>query len=49
MTDENLVTKFRGQADGVLTAQQTDEILYLCWSVSSLDDVASIPRASVPV
>jgi 2-methylcitrate dehydratase PrpD len=48
MTDEDLETKFRGQAEGVLSAKKTDELLSLCWSVSDLDDAASIARASVP-
>jgi 2-methylcitrate dehydratase PrpD len=48
MTDEDLVSKFRGQAEGVLPSKQVDELLSLCWSVSSLDDAARIARASVP-
>jgi 2-methylcitrate dehydratase PrpD len=48
MTDEDLVAKFRGQARGVLSAKEMDELLSLCWSVSDLDDAARIARAAVP-
>jgi 2-methylcitrate dehydratase PrpD len=49
MTDKDLEDKFRSQADGVLTASQTKELLSLSWSISSLDDSGAIARAAVPL
>jgi 2-methylcitrate dehydratase PrpD len=48
LSDKDLETKFRGQADGVLAASAIDPLLSLCWSVESLTDVAAIAKASVP-
>jgi 2-methylcitrate dehydratase PrpD len=48
LTDRDLETKFRGQADGLLTGSGIDELLSLCWRVGSLPDAAAIAKASVP-
>ncbi len=48
LSDRDLETKFRGQADSVLSASQAQELLSLSWSVASLPDAAAIAKASVP-
>jgi 2-methylcitrate dehydratase PrpD len=48
LSDRDLETKFRGQAEGVLSAARIDELLALCWRVASLADAATIAKASVP-
>jgi 2-methylcitrate dehydratase PrpD len=48
LTDRDLETKFRGQAEGVLAASAIDELLSLCWRAASLPDAAAIAKASVP-
>ena len=46
MTDADLEAKFRGQAEGVLTSKQTEDLIALCWSVGTLKEAAEIARAS---
>jgi 2-methylcitrate dehydratase PrpD len=48
LSDRDLETKFRGQAEGVISASQMEELLGLCWRVSSLPDAAAIAKATVP-
>jgi 2-methylcitrate dehydratase PrpD len=48
LSDRDLESKFRGQAEGVLSTAQVEELLALCWRVASLPDAAAIPKASVP-
>jgi len=48
LSDRDLETKFRGQADSVLSASQAQGLLSLCWSVASLPNAAAIATASVP-
>ena len=48
LSDRDLETKFRGQADSVLSESQALELLSLSWSVASLPDAAAIAKASVP-
>jgi len=48
LSDRDLETKFRGQADSVLSTSEAQELLAFCWSVASLPDAAAIPKASVP-
>jgi 2-methylcitrate dehydratase PrpD len=48
LTDRDLETKFRGQAEGVLAPSAIDELLALCWRVASLPDAGAIAKASVP-
>lgn len=44
MTDDQLETKFRGQAEGVIPSEQADALLELCWEVVTLPDASEIPR-----
>jgi 2-methylcitrate dehydratase PrpD len=48
LSDRDLETKFRGQAEGVLSRDRMEELLSLCWSVGALPDAAAIAKASVP-
>ena len=48
LTDRDLETKFRGQAEGVLSEAEIRNLLSLCWSVASIPDAAAIAKASVP-
>ncbi|HJS74410.1 MAG TPA: MmgE/PrpD family protein [Vicinamibacteria bacterium] len=48
LTDRDLETKFRGQAEAVLAASAIHPLLSLCWNVASLPDAAAIAKASVP-
>lgn len=48
LTDAQLEAKFRGLAEGILSARQIDQLISLCSSVASLPDSAAIARASVP-
>ena len=48
LSDRDLETKFRGQAEGLLSGGEIQELLSLCWSVASLPDAAAIAKASVP-
>jgi 2-methylcitrate dehydratase PrpD len=48
LSDRDLETKFRGQAEGLLFAGEIQELLSLCWSVAALPDVSAIAKASVP-
>ena len=46
MSDADLEAKFRGLAEGILTGQQSSEVIRLCWSVESLPDAGAIARAA---
>jgi 2-methylcitrate dehydratase PrpD len=48
LTDRDLETKFRGQAEGLLSEAEIRDLLSLCWSVASIPDAAAIAKASVP-
>jgi 2-methylcitrate dehydratase PrpD len=48
MSDADLEAKFRALADGILTPQQSDELIRLCWAVGTLPDAGAIARAAVP-
>ena len=48
LSNADLETKFRGQAEGVLSEGEIQELLSLCWSVASLPNAAAIATASVP-
>ncbi len=48
MSDADLEAKFRGLAQGVLPAKQTDELIALCWAAETLDHAAAIARAAIP-
>ncbi len=46
MSNADLEKKFRGLAEGILTAEQADHLIELCWSIESLADVSRIPLAA---
>jgi 2-methylcitrate dehydratase PrpD len=48
LSDRDLETKFRGQAEGILSESELQALLSLCWSVASVPDAAAIATASVP-
>lgn len=48
MSDADLEAKFRGLAAGVLSSAQVEEIIALCWRITTLDDVGALCRAAVP-
>lgn len=48
MSDQDIEDKFRSLVSEILADPQADELVDLCWSVSELEDVADIPRATVP-
>ncbi len=49
MSDADLEAKFTGLAKGILPAEQISRLIGLCWSITALEDVAEISRASVPL
>jgi 2-methylcitrate dehydratase PrpD len=44
MTDEDLSTKFRGQAAMTLAAAPAGQVLEACWNIDRLQDVAQVAR-----
>ena len=48
MSDGDIEQKFRGLADGILSAPQCDEFIRLCWALESLPDAGALARAAVP-
>jgi 2-methylcitrate dehydratase PrpD len=48
MSDSDLEAKFRGLADGILSAGETERLLKLCWEAGKLQDAAEVARAAVP-
>ncbi len=48
LSDRDLETKFRGQAEGLLLQGEVQNLLSLCWSVASIPEAAAIAKASVP-
>ena len=42
MTDDEVVTKFKRMADGVLSSQSADGILEQAWKLDTLTDVTSL-------
>lgn len=48
LSDRDLETKFRGQAEELLSPGEVQNLLSLCWSVASIPDAAAIAKASVP-
>ena len=48
MSDADLEAKCRGLTDGIIGASQTDELIWLCWSVATLPDAGAIARAATP-
>jgi hypothetical protein len=48
MSNDDIEEKFIGLVSKVLGQEKTVNLLKLAWSVSSLDDVSEICRASAP-
>jgi 2-methylcitrate dehydratase PrpD len=48
LTDEELETKFLGQASLVIGEKRSRSLMKLAWKLPDLDDVSDIARASVP-
>src|SRR4051812_13935992 len=48
MSDQDLETKFRKFAKGILLSGETDALIKLCWALDDLKDAGAIARASVP-
>jgi len=48
MSDADLEAKFRGLAQGILSAGETDNLMRLCWNIGKLEDAGEVARASVP-
>ncbi len=48
MSDADLEVKFRGLAQGILSATETDALIKLCWAVETLQSAGDIARAAVP-
>jgi 2-methylcitrate dehydratase PrpD len=46
MSDADLEAKFRALSANVLSDQQCDEVIRLCWSVDTLPDVSTLVRAA---
>jgi 2-methylcitrate dehydratase PrpD len=44
MSDADLETKFRGLTASVLSDEQSDELIRLCWSIAELPDAGEIAR-----
>jgi 2-methylcitrate dehydratase PrpD len=48
MSDAALEAKFRGLTGGVLSKDETDRLIELCWKIETVGDVADLARAAVP-
>lgn len=48
MSNADLESKFRGLTGEILTKEEADRLLGLCWNVESLKDVADLVKAAVP-
>lgn len=48
MSDGDLEAKFRGLAEGILSAGETKNLMRLCWDVGTLEDAGEVARAAVP-
>jgi 2-methylcitrate dehydratase PrpD len=48
MSDAALEAKFRGLSDGVLSNDETDRLIELCWKIETMGDIADLARAAVP-
>lgn len=48
MGDADLEAKFRGLADGVLSREETDRLIGLCWTIETLPEAVALARAAVP-
>lgn len=48
MSDADLEAKFRTLAANVLTNEESDRFLDLCWKLESLENIADLARVSIP-
>jgi 2-methylcitrate dehydratase PrpD len=48
MSDADLEAKFRGLAKGILSQQETDRLLDLCWKIETVAAASSVALAAVP-
>jgi 2-methylcitrate dehydratase PrpD len=48
MSDRELEAKFHGLAAEILTKDESDRLLKLCWNVEMLEDAADLGKATVP-
>jgi 2-methylcitrate dehydratase PrpD len=49
MTDAQLEVKFTDLADGILSKDQTHQLMEACWNVEHLASAAEIAKAAVPM
>jgi 2-methylcitrate dehydratase PrpD len=47
MGDADLEAKFRSLSEGILSPAQRDNLMRLCWAITTLKDASVIARASV--
>ena len=47
MSDDDIAGKYRELVNGVISQQQSEKLIDLCWSAESLDDAGEIARAAV--
>jgi 2-methylcitrate dehydratase PrpD len=48
MSDADLEAKFRALCAGILSKEESGNLIKLCWDVEKLKDAAELARASVP-
>jgi len=48
MTDADLEAKFRALVKGILTEQQSNDLIERCWAVETLPDAGAISAAIAP-
>jgi 2-methylcitrate dehydratase PrpD len=48
MTDADLETKFVGLVEGILAAEEIQELICLCWGVEKLSKAAAIAKSAIP-
>jgi 2-methylcitrate dehydratase PrpD len=48
MSNTDLDAKFRGLTADILSREEADRLLNLCWNVEALSEVADIARAAIP-
>jgi len=48
MTDQQLEAKFSDLAEGILSPEQTRQLMTACWQVAQLSDAGQIAKAAVP-
>jgi 2-methylcitrate dehydratase PrpD len=48
MSDKDLEAKFHGLTTDILTAEESERLIGLCWAIESLEDAADLARATVP-